>query len=158
MTLPARHVHRASIGLGVFLGMTTKPEASIGPAFSLGFVPFSRWSGFQIQFDSAYTSRNTQQGFGIDTVPLFVSACHLHHGLRLCGGMVSTLYFTEDPKAARDFIFSASMRIGTEFDIAGPFSIRMDVFALLPFTQRMALDKPNPFAAGATVMGVWSFD
>jgi hypothetical protein len=55
-------------------------------------------------------------------------------------------------------VLSASLRIGTQFTIAGPFSIRADCFALLPLNQRMALDMPNPFTAGAVAMGVWSLD
>jgi hypothetical protein len=158
VTRPASFTRRAFIGAGVFLGMTTTSEASVGPAVSLGFVPVSRWPGFQIEFDGAYASRNVRQGFHVDTVPVFVSLCHEQVGVRLCGGMTSTLFFTEDPTNARDFMFSASLRIGTQFELAGPFSIRADAFALLPLTQRTTLDSPNPFAAGTTVMGVWSFD
>jgi hypothetical protein len=157
-TRPASFTRRAYIGAGVFLGMTTTSDASVGPAVSLGFVPVSRWPGFQIEFDGAYASRNVRQGFRVDTVPVFVSLCHVQVGVRLCSGVTSTLFFTEDPKNARDFMFSVSLRIGTQFELAGPFSIRADAFALLPLTQRTALDSPNPFAAGATVMGVWSFD
>jgi hypothetical protein len=158
MTLPAPFARRAFFGAGVFLGMTIKSEAAMGPAISLGFVPFSRWSGFQIEFDGAYTSRNTQQGFRVDTVPLFASFCYAQRGVRLCGGMISTLFSTEHPKDARDFTLSASLRIGTQFAIAGLFSIRADCFALLPLNQRMAFDTPNAFTAGAVAMGVWSVD
>jgi hypothetical protein len=88
ITLPAPFARRTFIGAGVFLGMTIKSEASMGTVISLGFVPFSRWSGFQIEFDGAYTSRNTQQGFRLDTVPLFASFCYAQHSVRLCGGMI----------------------------------------------------------------------
>jgi hypothetical protein len=144
---------RFSLGAGVFLGMTSKANAFVGPSISLGFVPWSRWPGLQMEFDGAWAPRQTLQ-----MVPVFVSLCQAQHGLRLCGGLTTTFYSTENKNAARDFTLSASLRIGAEFGIAGPFSIRTDVFALLPLTQQAPFDSPNPFAAGAIAMAVWSFE
>jgi hypothetical protein len=140
--------------------MTTMPKASVGPAISLGFIPLSRWPALQIEFDGAWSSRNVRQGFRVETVPLFASLCHLHHGLRLCGGLATTFLSAND---ALQVAAAATLRIGTEFNLAGPFSIRADMFMLLRFAQRTfgkpleTLDAPYTFAAGATAMAVWSF-
>jgi hypothetical protein len=133
--------------------MTNRPEAHPGPYVALSVVPFSGVPDFRLEFDGAWAPRPALQ-----TVPVFVSLCHAHHGLRLCGGLATTFLSAENMKDDRDFALSASLRMGTEFRIAGPFSIRADVFALLPLTQRITLDSPNPFAAGAVAIGVWSFE
>jgi len=58
----------------------------------------------------------------------------------------------------------AHVQMGTEFEITGPFSIRVDVFGRLRFMQRTygyelaKIDALNAFTAGAVAMGVWSFD
>ncbi|HRI71350.1 MAG TPA: hypothetical protein PK156_44260 [Polyangium sp.] len=59
---------------------------------------------------------------------------------------------------------AASWRIGAEFEIAGPFSIRMDGFALLSLAGRTfggqwaALGAHQALMAGASVMGMWCFE
>jgi len=151
--LSAHSMPRVSFGAGVFVGMTNRPQAHPGPYVSLSVVPFSGVPDFRFEFDGAWAPRQALQ-----TVPMFVSLCHAHHGLRLCGGLATMFLSAENMKDARDFTLSASLRMGTEFRIAGPFSIRSDIFALLPLTQQITLDSPNPFAAGAVAIGVWSFE
>jgi hypothetical protein len=58
----------------------------------------------------------------------------------------------------------ANVQIGTEFDVVGSFSIRVDVFGRLRFVERTygqtlaKLDQLTPFAAGLAAMDVWSFE
>jgi hypothetical protein len=60
---------------------------------SLGFVPLSRWPSFQFEFDGAYASRNGRQGFRVDTVPIFVSLCHVRlNAKRSTGPQVEFLF------------------------------------------------------------------
>jgi hypothetical protein len=59
---------------------------------------------------------------------------------------------------------AAHLRMGTEFELAGPVSIRLDAYALLRFWERSfggdlaALDELSPFGAGGVAMGVRSFE
>jgi len=56
------------------------------------------------------------------------------------------------------------VRIASEFEIAGPLSIRIEGFALVHFggqtfgPELAAMAALNPFTAGASAMGVWSFE
>jgi hypothetical protein len=159
--LPASPTPRVFLGAGVFLGMTTTAEPSVGPYLSLGFRPFARWSDVRIEFDGGWASSNTQAGLRVDRVPLSASLCHAGRGLRLCGGLVTTFaeYSNVDPANAELHVtLASSLRMGTEFNIVGPLSIRLDAFILLPLNQRPAFNATNSFAAGAVVMGVWSFE
>jgi hypothetical protein len=117
-----------------------------------------------LEFDGAWTPRQALQ-----TVPAFVSLCHTHHGLRLCGGLATTFLLAEPlhdapPTDTLHLTLAASLRMGTEFEIAGPFSIRADVFMLVRFTERTfgpalaKLDTLTAFGAGAVAMAVWSFE
>jgi hypothetical protein len=162
--LPAPLNHRVSFGAGVFLGMTTKPEARPGPYVALSVVPFSRVPDFRLEFDGAWVPRPALQ-----TVPAFVSLCHAHHGLRLCGGLATTFLSIEPLHDAPQtdtlhMTLAGSLRIGTEFVIAGPVSIRADVFTLVRFTERTfgpvlaKLDTLSAFGAGAVAMAVWSLE
>ncbi|MBK9260321.1 MAG: hypothetical protein IPM54_10840 [Polyangiaceae bacterium] len=54
-------------------------------------------------------------------------------------------------------MLAASMRLGAEIRIAGPPSLRVDVFALMPLGVA-ALGAQHSFAAGASAMAVWSFE
>jgi hypothetical protein len=59
---------------------------------------------------------------------------------------------------------AANLRLGAEFVIAGPVSIRADVMMLVRFTERTfgpAWAKPgalNGFGAGAVAMAVWPLE
>jgi hypothetical protein len=58
----------------------------------------------------------------------------------------------------------ANLQMGTEFEIAGPVSIRIDLFARLRFVERtygqtlVKLDDMSRFVAGVAASGVWSFE
>lgn len=59
---------------------------------------------------------------------------------------------------------AAHMRMGTELELTGPFSMRIDAFAQARFWQRTfgvalaSLDAQSPFEVGAAAMAVGSFE
>jgi hypothetical protein len=168
---PAR---RAFLGAGVFLGTGFTSELAVGPLISLGFVPSSHSPRFHIEIDGAWLPQihpksNAFAGFQVHAFPLFGSVCYSRDVLRICSGMVMTFFNAEraDLLARNDSMrvtLAGTLRLGTEFTVSGPFSIRADAYALLRFWQRTngpalaALDELSPFGQGAVIMGVWSFD
>ena len=156
-------VRRAYFGAGVFLGVGLTHVPRFGPKVSLGFVPIASAPRVRVEIDGAWapyasTTSNTLRG---TMVPLFGSLCVAPAALRLCGGPVTTFFLSEHD--AMHITLAASLRLGAEFEIAGPFSIRIDAFVLLPFWKRTfghelgARDAEHSLAAGSSATGVWSF-
>lgn len=165
---------RAFIGAGVFFGTGITSDVSIGPHVSLGFVPSRHLPRIQIEIDGAWTSQTLRQSnapepLRVQAVPLLGSLCYSRYIFRICSGMTTTFFQAErtDLAPGNDSIrmrLAGHLRIGTEFAIAGPFSLRFDAYAQLRFGERTfgrelaTLDKLSPFGAGAVAMGVWSFE
>lgn len=170
-TTPTR---RAFFGAGLFLETGFTPDTAIGPQFSLGFVPSRYAPGIHVEVAGAWTPQtipksNTSGSLDVHTVPLFASICYSRSVLRLCSGLTTTVFQAKsaDLLPGTDesrTTLAGHVRMGAEFGIAGPFSIRIDVFAMLRFWQRSygnelaRLDARSPFGAGAAVMGVWGFE
>jgi hypothetical protein len=55
---------------------------------------------------------------------------------------------------------AASLRVGAEFEMSDPFSIRLDGFVLWPLGRRGVRPEwaTDDLTAGAALMGVWAFD
>jgi len=170
-TAPAR---RAFFGAGVFLGTGFTSDTFVGPQFSLGFVPSLSAPRIHVEIDGAWTQQtipqsNTSGSLDIQVVPLFGSICYSRSVFRMCSGLVATFFQAKsaDLLPGSDesrTTLAGHLRMGAEFGIAGPFSIRVDAFAILRFWQRSygselaALDARSPFGAGAAAMGVWSWE
>jgi hypothetical protein len=168
-TLPP--MRRAFLGAGVFLGMGVRLAQAFGPQISLGFVPLARVPHLHIEIEGAWAPNALSKSSVLprDMIPLFSSLCYAPSALRLCSGLVTTFFLAEGPHStpendALHMTLAASLRLGMEFEVAGPFSIRLDGFTLMRFWGRSygselaAVDHLNPFAAGMAAMGVWSFE
>ncbi|MBK9265486.1 MAG: hypothetical protein IPM54_37580 [Polyangiaceae bacterium] len=160
---PPPIVHRFHLGVGALLGMGAAPTQWLGPLFSLGFVPSSRVPHLRIEIDAAL-AMPTSNAFRSDMIPLFGSICHAPSALRLCGGLATMFFVGESGHGTMPTTLAASMRVGTEFRIAGPASLRVDAFALVPLGERAfdhrlgMLAGLHALTAGASLMGVWSFE
>jgi hypothetical protein len=170
-TTPPR---RAFFGAGLFIGTGFTLNTFVGPQFSLGFVPSRSTPSILLEFAGAWTWQTIPNLNGpgmvdLHIAPLFGSICYSRSILRLCSGLTTTFF---QAKSA-DLIpgtdesrttLAGQVRMGAEFGITGPFSIRIDAFAMLRFWQRTygnelaLLDRRSPFGAGAAAMGVWGFD
>ncbi len=165
---------RAFIGAGVFLGTGIMPDAVLGPHFSLGFVPSPHSPRIQVELDGAWTMQNLRLtnapgSMPVHVIPIFGSLCYSRYVLRICSGLATTFYQAkrQDLGPGQDELrmaLAGFLRMGTEFEIAAPFSIRLDAFAQVRFWQRTfgeelaRLDTLNPVAFGAAAMGVWSWE
>jgi len=165
---------RAFFGAGVFIGTGFTQETFVGPQFSLGFVPSRSAPRIHIEIDGAWTLQtipqsNTSGSLDIQVVPLFGSICYSRSVFRMCSGLTTTFFQAKSADLVPGTDESRStlaghLRMGAEFGIAGPFSIRVDAFAMLRFWQRSygselaTLDVRSPFGAGAAVVGVWSWE
>jgi hypothetical protein len=166
-------IHRVMVGagMGIFRGTVGDPMQGVGPYGSLTVVPSVRVPDLRIEVEGAwvpYTSGKSNAPRG-EMIPLFLSVCHVPSALRLCGGLVTTFFRASRTDGARandetGVATAASMRIGADLAIAGPFSMRVDTFVLMGFWGRTfgheptAIDARNLFAAGMVAMGVWSFE
>jgi len=170
-TAPTR---RAFFGAGVFLGTGFTSDTFVGPQFSLGFVPSTHAPSIHVEMNGAWTLQtipksNRQGSFDVHIVPLFGSICYSRFVFRMCSGLVTTFFQAKSPELVPGAdelrtTLAGHLRMGAEFGIAGPFSIRVDAFAMLRFGQRSygselaAFDMRSPFGAGAAVVGVWSWE
>ncbi len=165
---------RAFIGAGVFLGTGIMPDAVLGPHFSLGFVPSPHSPRIQIELDGAWAMQsvrlsNAAGSMRVHVIPIFGSLCYSRYVLRICSGLAPTFYQAkrQDLGPGQDELrmtLAGHLRLGTEFEIAAPFSIRLDAFAQVRFWERTygeeltRLDTLNSVAFGAAAMGVWSWE
>jgi len=158
-----RPMRRMFVGVGFFVGRTLASEWVVGPQGSFGFVPMSRVPRFQVEVEGAWTQRTFVQApspIQGHAIPLFGSLCYAPSVLRLCSGIATTFFEAQRADAGqrqdnRGISFGATLRLGTEFVIANPVSIRLDAFAVLPVWQR-SFDALEAFAIGIAAMGVWS--
>jgi hypothetical protein len=161
--------HGVSIGVGIFFGMGT-PGNTIGPQVAFGFRPAVHTPHLQLELHGAFTQTlpNASEAFRLKMVPLGGLICYAPTALRLCSGLTTTFSSAEHPNIdsgndALRISLAANMRVGAEFEIVGPFSIRLDAFALFPLWDRTfghalpSLEHLTPLTAGASAMGVWSF-
>ena len=163
-----------SIAAGVFLGTGITPGGTVGPFIAARFVLSPHMRRVQFEMAATWASQtlpqsNAYDSLHIDMVPLVGSLCYSRYGLRICSGLVTTFYSAERPNLVPGndqfrMTLGANVQIGTEFNIAGPLSIRVDVFGRLQFWQPTygnewaSLDAQNAFASGVIAMGVWSFE
>ncbi len=167
-------VRRAFFGAGVFLGSGLTPVGMLGPHFAFGFVLSAKMPRVQLEIDGAYARQvipmsNGAEVLHVHTTPIFSAFCYARYVLRICSGLTTT-FFQAQPRTnlpgsdAFRVTLAGHLRVGTEFDIAGPLSMRVDGYMQVRFGQRTygqelaALDAPNHFNAGASAMGVWSFE
>ncbi len=162
---PTPAPHRSFIGIGAFVGSGIHSRLGFGPHLLLGFIPSSRLPALHVEFEAAWTSQ-ASESIRMHSIPLVGSLCLVQGILRFCGGLATVMVYS-NPTVANEtlnILFSGNFRVGTEFPVRGPFSIRADVFGRLAFAQRrfgktpVALDEPTPFAAGLAVMGAWAFN
>ena len=165
---------RAFVGAGVFLGMGILPDAALGPHISLGFVPSPHSPRIQVELAGAWTMQNLRLtnaagSMPVHAIPIFGSLCYSRYILRICSGLTTSFYQAKrrDLGPGQDELrmtLAGNLRMGTEFEIAAPFSIRLDASMQLRFWERTfgneltRLDAQNPFGAGGVAMGVWSFE
>jgi len=159
------------MGIGALVSSGIHSELGFGPYLLLGFVPWRGLSHVHVEFEGTWTSQSspsftTSESMRLHSIPLVGSLCLVRGIVRFCGGLATTIFFSNE-SAANDelhLVLGGNFRVGTEFHIHGPFSIRADVFGSVAFAQRrfgkatMALDEPTPFAAGLAVTAAWSFD
>lgn len=168
---PPSPMRRTFVAGGIFIGMGNGPVPFVGPLVSLGFAPSARVPELRLEIDGAWAPYASLQSSELrgDMIPLFGSLCYAPSALRLCSGLVTTFFLVDRSRVAPEndtahLTVAASLRLGAEFEIAEPFSIRLDAFALVPLWGQMfgnemrTLDDENSFAAGGVVMGVWSFE
>ncbi|MBK9265388.1 MAG: hypothetical protein IPM54_37085 [Polyangiaceae bacterium] len=156
-------MRRFDFGLGALLGMGARPAQWLGPLLSLGIVPWLRVPHLRMEIDVAYALPMSDASRS-NMIPLFGSLCYVPSALRLCTGVVTTFFLSEPGNDAMHTTLAASMRLGAEFEIAGPASIRIDGFALVPLGERSfgselsTRDAQDALMAGTSVTGVWSFE
>jgi hypothetical protein len=159
---------RAFFGAGMFIGTGFTQDTFVGPQFSLGFVPSRYAPSIHVEMNGAWTQQTIFK-LNVDIVPLFGSICYSRSVFRMCSGLTTTFFQAKSAELVPGTDESRTtlgghLRMGAEFSIAGPFSIRVDAFAMLRFWQRSygselaTLDTRGPFGAGAAVMGVWSWE
>jgi hypothetical protein len=164
-TIPTR---RAFFGAGLFIGTGFTWNTFVGPQFSLGFVPSPHAPSIHVEMNGAWTQQTISK-LNVDIVPLFGSICYSRSVFRVCSGLTTTFFQAKNAELVPGAdelrtTLAGHVRMGAEFGIAGPFSIRVDAFAMLRFWQRSygnelaTLDARGPFGAGATAMGVWGFE
>lgn len=152
----------------VFLGTGFTLNTFVGPHFSLGVVLSPHAPSIHVEMNGAWTQQTISK-VNVDVVPLFGSICYSRSVFRMCSGLTATFFQAKSPALVPGAdelrtTLAGHVRVGAEFSIAGPFSIRLDVFGMLRFWQRSygselaTLDARGPFAAGATAVGVWSWE
>jgi len=160
------------VGVGFFLGRSLASEWVVAPQASFGFVPLSRVPRLQVEIEGVwaqqtFTKSDAPSAIRGHAIPLFGSLCYAPSVLRLCSGIATTLFEANRAHAAQrnddlGIALGATLRLGTEFVLAHPVSIRLDAYTLLHFWQRSfdgafdALEALKPFAIGIAALGVWS--
>lgn len=155
------------IGIGPFVATGIYSELNGGPMLLLGVLPWRRFPHWNVEFEGSWTSQSSpSSAMRMHSVPVVGSLCWVEGNIRFCGGLATTISFSNQspPNDEWHLMFGGNIRVGTELFRHGPFSIRADVFGRFAWTERGfglavgALDTPAPFAAGVAVMGVASFD
>lgn len=165
---------RGFFAAGVSLGTGITPQGAIGPYGGFGFVLSPHLPRIQFEMAGGWAPQtlpisNTANVLRVHMVPLVGSLCYARYVFRLCSGLATTFYTAERSSLVPGYdemrmTLAVNVQIGTEFEIGGPFSIRVDIFGRLRFMQRTYgyelanLDALNPFTASMVAMGVWSFD
>jgi hypothetical protein len=156
--------YHSFIGLGAFVGSGIYSKLGFGPYLLFGYVPSRRLPYLHVEIEGAWTTQ-TFESIRTHSFPLVGSLCWVRGTIRFCGGLATTIFFSNQSPALNDelhLMFDANLRVGTELLTRGPFSIRADVFVRLAFAQRTfgkaKIDDPTPFGAELAVMGAWSFD
>ena len=169
-TFPPLAARRAYFGAGVLFGTGITPQGAIGPYFALGFVPSRHSPRLQVEFAGAWTSQERPDAnAAMNVIPMFGSVCYSRYAFHLCSGMTTTFFSTKQATnntSSAEFrvALAGHLRLGTEFDVAGPLSIRVDAFAQMRFAGQTfgpassSLDTQSPVDLGAMAMGVWSLE
>ena len=169
-TFPPLAARRAYFGAGVLFGTGITPQGAIGPCFALGFVPSRHSPWLQVEFAGAWTSQERPDAnAAMNVIPMFGSVCYSRYAFHLCSGMTTTFFSTKQATnntSSAEFrvALAGHLRLGTEFDVAGPLSIRVDAFAQMRFAGQTfglvssSLDTQSPVDLGAMAMGVWSME
>lgn len=168
------HRPTSIVGVGAFYATALLPEPTLGPRISLGFAPWIHSPNTRLEFDAAWTTQS--MGFSLSNesvrlyaVPLIGSVCYAPQVVRLCSGLSTSIFYSTQNHTRGNndplrIALLASLRVGTEWAIHGPFSIRADVFALVRLDERVSgvpmnvLAALDPFIAGATLMGTWALN
>jgi len=165
-------MRRMFVGVGFFLGRSLASEWVVAPQASFGFVPLSRVPRLQVEIEGAwaqqtFTKSDAPSAIRGHAIPLFGSLCYAPSVLRLCSGIATTLFEANRAHAAQrnddlGIALGATLRLGTEFVLAHPVSIRLDAYTVLHVWPRSfggafdALEALKPFAIGIAALGVWS--
>jgi hypothetical protein len=167
---PPLAARRAYFGAGVLFGTGITPQGAIGPTFALGFVPSRHSARLHVEFAGAWTSQDWRDAnAAMNVIPMFGSVCYSRYAFHLCSGMTTTFFSTKQATnntSSAEFrvTLAGHLRLGAEFDVAGPLSIRVDAFAQMRFAGQTfgpvssSLDTQSPVDLGAMAMGVWSME
>lgn len=172
--IPSLLNRRAFLGVGVILGTGDTPQGAIGFQGLFGYLLSANTPRIQLEFGGAWVPQSlpaphSPRVLPVQTVPAFGSMCYSRYVFRICSGLTTTFLQAEhqDHAPGHDelrFTLAAHARMATEFDVVGPFSMRIDAVASMRFWQRTfgaalaTLASQNPFGAGVVAMAVWSFE
>ncbi len=161
-TLPSTSP-RFFIGLGAVVGSGIVSKLGAGPLILLGFVPSQRLPQLHVEFEGSWTSQMVESTRW-HAIPLVGSLCWVRDNVRFCGGVATTIVFSNQLPNHESRVFGANFRVGTELFNRGPFLIRADVFGRVALAQRTfggtinMLDEASPVTGGVAVIGGWALD
>ena len=154
-------LRRAFVGGGMSIGTGIAEQAALGPLLMFGFVPSKHSPRLHLELMGGWTLQTVRE-LRLQTVPISGLMCYLRNEFRFCGGMTSTFLSTSDDDLG--IAMAGTMRLGTEFDIVGHWSMRVDGYVLANFWQRTfgketaALDDAHRLAAGFAALAVWAWE
>ncbi len=152
-----------SVGFGAVVGSGIVSKLGAGPLILLGFVPSQRLPQLHVEFEGSWTSQMVEST-RLHSIPLVTSLCWVPGIVRFCGGLSTTILFSNQLPNHESRVFGPNFRVGTELCNHRRFSLRADVFGRIALTQETfgrtiaMVDDASQFTGGVAVLGVWAPD